>query len=491
MAGPVGGTLAGIGQRWVRRDALRIGLTAGGAVAVGGALAACGPTGAVPPVAAPTKAASAKTTLVWRPWYNFSQATSKTGHDLLMEGIQPWLDQHPGVEIVISFLGYQQATVAALLAGNGPDIFADWVLHLFTGSGLLLDMSSYVKRDNVDLSIFPSFEIDLYSEGGGLWALPSYFHLQAPAVNLGILDQMGLTYPQPGWTHQQWADLWKATTLKTGDSKKRRVGGQFVWSGYNGAGSNPHAYYLKGFGGEYADAANRLHCTVDQQGSLDALTWTYDLLASGACDTGGADFASGHKTTGGMDTAGGLINAARGWNGVKWQLYDEPTYPKGRTAYVWSDFYAISAATKAPDLAWSFLQYLCVAQQWQRWMVKLALNGPNQKSLYTEWAQTVKAVAPPLTHIDLDVFTRQMQNNEPYFGVTFEYADTQSGLVINTDTAPAQKNLAELPTGARQATQQVDALQAASADMAGKQAGISKQFPTANGSIIAGVQPGL
>lgn len=164
---------------------------------------------------------------------------------------------------------------------------------------------------------------------------------------------------------------------------------------------------------------------------------------------------------------------------------------KGKTAYVWSDFYAISAATKAPDIAWDFTKYLCVDQDWQRWMVKLALNGPNQKSLYTEWAQTVQSVAPPLGHIDLDVFSRQMQNNEPYFGVTCQYADTQSGLVINTATAPAQKSLAELPTDARQAATQVDALQAASAQMAGQQSGIAKQFPTANGTEIAGVQPGL
>jgi len=474
-----------------RRAALRSGATAAGVAAVGAALAACGPGGASQTAASPTKAAAILYNIVWRPWYNFNQATSKTGHALLMQGIQPWLDKNPGVAVTITYMGYQATTVAAILAGTGPDVFADWVLPLYTGSNLLLDLSKYVRQNNVDLSIFPRRDMEVFQQGGGLWALPSYLHLQAPAVNLGVLDQLGVTYPQPGWTYQQWTDLMKSVTHKSTTAKDRRQGGWFYWSGYDYWGNDPHAYYLAGFGGEYVDPSDNSKSYLDSPGTQACLSWIYELLVEGVCGTGGLDFRSGQQVVNWMDTAGGLIGAAQTYGGVKWQMYDEFVWPKGKISYAASDFYAINAGTKNPDLCWDFLDYLCVKQDWQKWMVNLALNGPNQKALYPFWETTVKQVAPPLAKIDLNVFTRQMQDDDPYFGLTFKYADQQAGVAIGNATKPAVTNPQIVPQVCKQGADQINALELAAATESLAQNATAKQFPTGNGTVIAAVQPGM
>lgn len=462
------------------------GLAAGGAV-----LAACGPSKATAATAAgPTKAAAATITLVWRPWYNFNNATTKTGEALLMQGIQPWLAQNPGVNVQITFMGYQSTTVTALLAGNGPDIFADWVLPDYLGGNLLLDLSSYAKQDNVDLSIFAPGEMELFQQEGGLWALPSYLHLECPAVNLGILDNLGLAYPEPGWTYEQWTQLYNQAAAKSSTPGKSRLGAQFYWSGYDYWGGGPHAYYLKGFNGEYVDPTDNTKCYLQNTGSQQCLEWIAGLFTSGVANGGGSNFAAGQIVVGNGDTAGGLIGAAESWRSLKWQLYDEPVYPAGKVAYAASDFYAVSAATAHPEHAWEFMKYLCVGTEWQTWMMKLAMNGPNQKTLYPQWVTTLKAIAPPLANIDLDVFNRQMQNDEPYFGLTYKYDDAQAGSALSSNMAPIWTGKSTVPVASAQAVQQINALQSTAVAMAGAQAAMGKRFPT-NGKSIAPVVTGI
>jgi len=408
-----------------------------------------------------------------------------------MQGIQPWLAQNKGVNVTITYMGYQQGTVAAMLAGTGPDVFADWVLPLYLGQNLLLDLSKYVQRDNVDLTIFPSRDMEVFQQAGGLWALPSYLHLQAPSVNLGILDQLALSYPDPSWTYADWTKLMTTATKKSSDPKQQRLGGWFYWSGYDYWGNAPHAYYLAGFGGEYVDPNDNTKAYLTNSGTEQCLSWIYGLLAEGVCGTGGLNFQTGNQVVTWMDTAGGLINAAQNFGGVKWQIYDEMVFPKGKVSYAASDFYAINAGTKNPDIAWEFMKYLTVQTDWQKWMVHLAMNGPNQKSLYPFWVETVKQVAKPLANIDLDVFNRQMQGNDPYFGLTYKYQDQRAGQSIGAALQPAMKNPQQVPQACTTATNQVDAVESAGATLTQTQNTFTKIFPTANGTSIAAVTPGL
>jgi hypothetical protein len=290
-----------------------------------------------------------------------------------------------------------------------------------------------VKQDNIDLSIFPGgemgyfYEVGSFQAPGALHAMPSYLHLTAPAVNLGILDELGLKYPEPGWTYLDWTRLWEQVTVKS-PASKQRFGGSFNWDGYDYAGTSPSAYYLVGFGGAYVSPTDPTKAYLDAPGSIEALTWIYNLVQESVMN--GGNFGTGSQVTTPIDTAGGLIGAASSWRSLKWDIFPEPIYPKAKVAYAASDFYAINAATKRPDIAWSLMKYLCVEKPWQQHMMRIAMAGPNQKGLWEQYAYELQQVAPPLRGKNLLVYNDQVQNDEPTFGLAFRYAEAQATSII-------------------------------------------------------------
>jgi hypothetical protein len=118
------------------------------------------------------------------------------------------------------------------------------------------------------------------------------------------------------------------------------------------------------------------------------------------------------------------------------------------------------------------------------------MNGPNQAALYPQWEATVKAVAPPLANIDLGVFTNQMQNNEPYFGLLYAYDDPQAGSIVSAVSSQIQGQKVTVPAGLAQATQQVNALEATAKTTAASAVNAAKRFQV-NGKTVAAVPTGI
>ncbi len=453
----------GIARPGLRRRAL---LGAAAATASGLALAGCGST-----AAKLLQAAASPIVLVWRPWYNFPNGQGTAAVSLMVQGIAPWLRANPGVRVRLTTLGYQQDTVASMLAGAGPDVFEDWVLPIYVQNNLVLNLSPYARRDGVDPGIFAPavmrymLTTGRYAPGGpGLYGLPAYTHTLAVAVNEGLLGQAGLRVPEPDWSYLEWTRLWESSTRRSTDPSRQRFGGQLYWSGYDYSMGNPAPFYLKGFGGEYVDPRNTTRCALDEQGSLECLSWAYGLQLDGVIGGSGLqDFATGRLVTALVGTDGTLPPAASAWQSLRWNLYPMPIWPRGRMTFASSDFYGVWSGTAYPDVAWDFVRFLCVDPAWQRWMIKLALVGPNQVGLFAEWAHVVRAVAPPLRRKSLEVITREVQAGTPYVGASFRYEEEASAGVIARYSSLAQSGQLSVESAARQATRQVNALQAGGA----------------------------
>jgi len=466
----------------VSRRAALAAAGAAGLALMGGALAGCGPAKAA---AKPVRAAANPYVLRIRPGF-IQEATPA----LMKQTFQPWLAQNPGVTIeLMASLGRQEATAVAILAGEGPDVFSDWVLPVFLSGNLLLDLTRYVQQDNVDLGIYPRLQLEFFQQGGGLWGLPSYLHLTAPAVNLEVLDTLGLTYPEPGWTWQDWGQLWRSAAAVNAIPSKARLGYHFSWDGYDYYGNNPHPHYLKGFGGEYVDPTDSSKCGLGQAGSVSCLEWIYGLNSEKVTAPSGGSLAAGTLVCDNFAT-NVVVQQVPAWASLKWELYDEPAWPQGRVAYATSDFFAISATSQRPDIAWEFFRYLAVEPDWQRQMMRLIGMGPNQKALWQEWVSVLQAEAPPIRGKDLDVFVRQVESDEPYFGLTFAYQDGLAAAAINAATSPAQTGTSSVTVAAQQAVTTVDGIEAAGAALAGRMTANAKAFPT-QGPAVAAVPPGV
>lgn len=85
-----------------------------------------------------------------------------------------------------------------------------------------------------------------------------------------VLDQLGLSYPEAGWTYRDAAKLWEQCTGTV--NGKHRYGVAIRWL--------PSAeYLLRGFGGSTCDATHT-QCTLDSSGSLAAGQWFYNLYTN-------------------------------------------------------------------------------------------------------------------------------------------------------------------------------------------------------------------
>lgn len=486
-----------------RRGVLR--MLGGGAAAAlaAGALGACAATGAAsgggpsaPRTAAPQQAAGHTITLLWRPWYNFNEGTSKLGLQLLYDGTAPFRASHKGVDFRLTALGYQGATIAAILAGNGPDVFEDWVFPPYIENNLLLDLQPYMRKANLDLSVYPSSYVSYFREIGsfspkaaGFFVLPDYVHTLGQAVNLGVLDQLGVAYPEPGWTWADWTRFWTATAKRSTNPQRRRYGGQFYMSGYDYYGGNPAPWYWHGFGGGFVQPGAPTHCHLAAPGSIRFAEWAFPLMREQIIGYG--HFRAGQQVSEPRGTAGGLLYSAEQWRGLKWAIYPMPVWPDGKAwTFGVASGYAANAATKHPDLCWEFIEWLCHEPAWPRYMMRLALIGPILNSLWSEWETIVTSVAPTLKDKQLHYLTQTVRDDLLYVGKSFKYADAATARAINHWTGLAQAGKVPVAQALPEAAAQVDALQLAAAAQSGVAAQALRRFPV-RGRSIARVTPGL
>lgn len=432
-------------------------LLAAGAVVTAGALSGCGAT-----LAQLTRAAGSPTVLRWRPWTGFPNGQSRAAITLMHEGLQPWLDRNPGVQVRIMTLTDTGTVVTEMLADSGPDVFEDTFLAPYSESHVAMDLAPYLQREGAEGRVFSASQLlPLQAQvpgpsGTALYGLPAHTRTVAMAVNRGVLDVLGLTEPQPEWTHSDWAQMWEQVVA----SRPGSLGGQLDWSGYDGSGGNPAPFYLKGFGGEYVDPRDATRAWIAQPGSVAALQWCYGLLLAGVCGGSMAtDFATERLVSGPLGTTGGLLAAAEQWQGIDWQLYPMPIWPQGRWTLGSGQFCAIWSGTRAPDVAWSLVRYLCLETAWQRYLIRLALIGPNQTALWSEWQQQVTLQAPPLAAVDLGVFTRALQAGELYEGRSFRFAERQSSQIL-LDFGSQVRAGVSVQAAAAAAAAQIDAVQA-------------------------------
>ena len=381
------------------------------------------------------------------------------------EGLQPWLQQNPGVQVQILTLSDTASVLAQFAAGNGPDVFEAGILSPYRESHLVLDLSPYLRREGKAGQVFSPWQLQpLQAQvpgptGLALYGLPVHTLTVAMAANRGAIDAAGLIEPQPGWTYQEWTQLWQQLVA----SRPGSYGGQFEWSGYDGAGGTPAPFYLKGFGGEYVDPHQSTRAWIARPASVAALEWCYGLRLSGVC--GGSmtsDFATERLASGPLGTTGGLLDAAEQWHGLDWQLYPMPVWPTGPLTLGSGQFCAIWAGTGAPDVAWSLVRYLCLGTAWQRYLIRLALIGPNQTSLWSEWEQQVATQAPPLAKVDMGVFTRALEQGQLYGGLSFRFAEQQTNRILANFGQQVLSGVS-VAAAATAAATQIDQVQAAQA----------------------------
>ena len=123
----------------------------------------------------------------------------------------------PDVEVESTIIPWAQYWInlqTSLAASDEPDVF--WIdidnAVDYVPAGLIQELSTFIARDNIDMSVFPESLVDSYQFGDNLYAMPKDYSTIAMYYNKALFDAQGLAYPNNDWT---WDDLQTAATALT------------------------------------------------------------------------------------------------------------------------------------------------------------------------------------------------------------------------------------------------------------------------------------
>jgi multiple sugar transport system substrate-binding protein len=267
----------------------------------------------------------------------------------------------PGVRVEVTVLpsaGFGQKMDTALNAGVGaPDVAIYWNNRWFPYA-LVLD--DFIKKDGFDKDQY----IDSFWKTRALWdgkviGLPTSLGATIIIYNKDLFDAKGAPYPSADWTAYDFIETAKKLvnpeTMSWGSDRPRKPF-RTVWHNY---GALP-----------YSDDSTTVDGYFNSPEMVDAYTWFWDLVHSGATPSASELSNLGNEGTGPVDLflAGriAMANLNQGHlrtiieHGMNVGVLPEPQV-EGKQRYVnaWASMLSVWKESDHPYEAWNFLKYLC------------------------------------------------------------------------------------------------------------------------------------
>jgi len=266
--------LASVGTRLRRRTLLK--RSAVFSAVVVGTETLPGALGAVP-----TIAAASPITLVFNPWAGWPAYAGPHWGLLIQPALDYFAARHPGVKVVAGGANgpAPNAGVAAVLAGDGPDVWQGGMSGAYRSGNVAANLQPYLQRDNIPLSTWSPGQMRRLVTPEGVWGLPTYVHVDIQAVNLDKLDVLGLKYPDPDWTYQEAERYYRATTYIHNGQRNYGLaptssGGTPVGQGFGYEGEM--AFPVHFWGGDVHDRTG-IRCVIDQPNAYQGIAWYQQL----------------------------------------------------------------------------------------------------------------------------------------------------------------------------------------------------------------------
>lgn len=292
----------------------------------------------------------------------------ETWATIIGESIEAWKAEYcPGAEVELTVQPWGQywdllKTNAA--GGELPDVFnmSQDRFFFYANNGALLNLQPYWDEAGVDTTVWGSGLIDPYrwGENGDLYAGPVNWDTIAIFYNKDMFDAAELAYPTADWSWDDFAAAAEALTDPEND-----VYGAAVYSEYQAGYPN----WIAATGVTPIVDAGRTDCTLDDPGSIEALTFLKDLYDRGIMPS--------VSTLGGTSAddafnfwASGKVAMVTGGSWKLTQAIDEVTFPwdvvqlpknptTGRTrSIVHAVGYVGAAGSDNPDLAANLILFL-------------------------------------------------------------------------------------------------------------------------------------
>lgn len=264
-------------------------------------------------------------------------------------------------------VGDSQKIIAAMAAGNGPDITDDFLGNLgkYAASGIMEPLDSYIEKTNYDIDDFVPAAVDACRVNGQLYAMPLNINFMGLYYNKTLLAEAG--YNEPPKTLEELYEMAVATTKVNED-------GTLVTCGFP---DFPTVYYLDSFvpaaGGSWY-TEDGTPAPADSEGNALALKLIRDYREEFGVDNV-IQFSAGGKYLDPTDpflTGNQTFRIDGPWLGkdivetfqadIDYGVTFVP-YPEAHPEYagrsnVGCSIFFISSQSKVKDGAWDFMMYL-------------------------------------------------------------------------------------------------------------------------------------
>lgn len=448
------------GSKVTRRRALGYGALMAGAVATGSG--AIGMTAA----AAGTTATNPVTVV----WFNINWQTNYNAAAVSL--VQEYTDanfnaKHKGIRAQPTNPAWGNASgvYAAMLAGaSTPAVLSSCCSDFPVALPMLEDLNPWFSKDNMNPQImYSAGQLLTYTEPTGLYGVPAYTCVQPLFYSQTLLDDLGLSYPDPEWDYQEATRLWRSIAGATGNGQWRYGSSMQWYNNYFDGG----LWLLKGFGGEYMDPT-RTRCLLDTPESIAAANWIYPLIwekvlinrggAPNWTSVGGPLLAG---SCGFTQTAGYGLSHMATFVGdkIKWDIVPMPKWPVRRASNVQVDYYGMNAAFPNKELAWELFKFLAVDKATEAFVIRLSLTEPKLLSMWDEWEAIITAAAPPLRGKQLQWYAVGAQKDWGFGHQFWKYDDATVESSMSTTLQAMWDHKMDPAEGYKLLTQQINAME--------------------------------
>lgn len=273
-----------------------------------------------------------------------------------------------------------------MAAGTAPDVMFLNNIPSYAARGALLALDDLIARDNFDIEPYYAELLRIFSYDGKIYGFPRDNDTTVLYYNKDLFDDAGVAYPDETWTWDEFLEAAKALTVR--DARGRVVQYGVVLE------SNKYFNFLHQNGADmFDDPLNPTRFTLDDPKAIEALQFMADLINEHQVAPSFAQMLQLGSSTELFQTgrvAMAMTNAARiptfQQAPFEWGVAPLPAGRAGiRANTMGGAGYVISANTKHPEEAWTFLKFLA-GEEGQAIFAKTGVAVPAYRSEKTRQA---------------------------------------------------------------------------------------------------------
>ena len=298
---------------------------------------------------------------------------------------------HPGVHISTVSVeetlgtgpgGFNWPDDAYLLLASNADVIGAAATREAVQQGALLDLSEFLESDpGLNAAAFYPGVLESMQWAGGTWSLPVEVTYPLISFDKTLFDAAGLSYPQPGWTWDDFLATAQALTIGSGDAVTQ-------W-GFVEPSFDPVTFVQAKAGPLFNADADPPTARLDDAAVIEAVQWYTDLFLThqvapyyptsdqggpgGMFDNEGLRLIEDGQAAMWFapSTSGGRgLRIGRAGPGQQQQATGAVPFPVNQsndhTTPAVVNGLSISAGTQRPNLAWEWISFLAQQPAGQR-----------------------------------------------------------------------------------------------------------------------------